>query len=398
MSPARLLDLTRSLRRAGRMPTGVDRVEHAYLDQFICDDVPAFGLIRTAFGYVLLNRDGMIAFRDRLNGNLKWGRADVLSRLPRRREQALTQAETDVRRHAMARCLPPRLGRMLQQHLPSGFAYYNVGHSNLTDRVFQNVRSASGSIEVMIHDVIPLEYPQYQRPGTIAPFRAKLERVRRHADRVIYNSEDTRQRTETVMQEWGPPPRGIVSHLGTISTVPQLSELPAGLPPQESYFITTGTIEPRKNHQFLLDLWGRMGADAPVLLICGSRGWNNDAVFAQLDQLSPEGRIREIANLNDGAMSALVERSAGMLFPSHAEGFGLPPIEALQLGTRVLCNDLTVLHEIIGDNATFAPVSNPELWLKTIQSWKEMPPPADKEAIFVGPSWTNHFKTVLRLR
>ena len=54
------------------MPTGIDRVERAYLDHFVRDDVPTFGLIRTAFGYLLLDRAGMIAFHDRLRGTVEW--------------------------------------------------------------------------------------------------------------------------------------------------------------------------------------------------------------------------------------------------------------------------------------------------------------------------------------
>ncbi|MGC1502606.1 MAG: glycosyltransferase [Sulfitobacter sp.] len=380
------------------MPTGIDRAERAYLDHFISDDVPVFGLMRTAFGYVLLDRGGMIAFNDRLVGTAEWGHAGILSRFSRSRNQSLMQALSDVRRHARARCLPMRLTQTLRKHLPTGFEYFNTGHSNLTERVLQSVKSASGSVDVLIHDVIPLEYPEYQRPDTIRPFRDKVERVHRLADRVIYNSRDTRQRTEAVMQNWGRPPVGIVSHLGTVRPTCDPSELPDGLPPAQPYFVITGTIEPRKNHAFLLDLWDQMGSEAPMLLICGTRGWNNKAVFGRLDQLTPESPIRELPNLDDCTVSALVAQSAGLLFPSHAEGFGLPPVEALQLGTRVLCNELAVLREVIGDHATFASVFDQELWLKTIQSWKKTPPTADKAPVFVGPNWADHFKTVLRLR
>lgn len=60
-APAVLLDLSRLLARAGRLPTGVDRVELAYLRHFLGLDVPVFALARTAYGYVLLDRAGMQA-------------------------------------------------------------------------------------------------------------------------------------------------------------------------------------------------------------------------------------------------------------------------------------------------------------------------------------------------
>ena len=91
--PARLLDLTRSLRRVGRGATGVDRVELAYLSHLLTEDAPLFGVARTALGYVLLDRDGMRGFQDRLRGRIPWGRADLLSRLPRGRAVALSRAD-----------------------------------------------------------------------------------------------------------------------------------------------------------------------------------------------------------------------------------------------------------------------------------------------------------------
>lgn len=112
------------------------------------------------------------------------------------RSVALTRAESDLRRLARGRCLPAGLPSLLARHLPPGFAYLNVGHSNLTDRVLGGVKKAQGRIAVLIHDVIPLDHPAYQRPGTVAPFRAKIDRVSAQADLVIYNSQDTRQRSE----------------------------------------------------------------------------------------------------------------------------------------------------------------------------------------------------------
>ncbi|MEP5731661.1 MAG: glycosyltransferase [Sulfitobacter sp.] len=391
----RLLDLTRSLRRTGRIATGVDRVEHAYLDQFLADQTPVFAVMRTAFGYVLLDRDGMAAFQARLLGQADWGDADFLSRLPRGRTKTLSRAETFVRSTAIARGLPSHLRRMLTRHLPVGFGYFNVGHSNLTDRMLQAVRDAKGQIHALIHDVIPLEYPQFQRPGTIQPFEAKLRRVSRLADRVIYNSHDTQKRSETQMQPWGRVPPSIVAHLGITAPIADASTLPAGLPPEPAYFVTVGTIEPRKNHAFLLDLWADMGDAAPPLLLCGTRGWNNDAVFERLDALPKDSPIKELPGLSDPALAALIKSSAGVLFPSLAEGYGLPPAEALQLGARVLCNDLPALREFLSNSPSFIPFSDKELWLQTIRRWEINPPDAVPSTAFESPTWAHHFKVVL---
>lgn len=398
MAPsARLLDLTRSLRRTGRMATGVDRVELAYLEHFITDDAPVFGILRTALGYVLLDREGMRAFHGKLMGQMPWGPPSALSRLVRGRSVIVQSAESDARRSGIGRCMRGRLTQLLQRYLPTGFAYYNVGHSNLTDRMLGGVKAVGGSIHTLIHDVIPLEYPEYQRPGSVAPFRAKLARVSAYADRVIYNSHDTQKRTEQYLLQMGRVPNAIVAHLGTIFLVPDLSALPVGLLPEGPYFVTVGTIEPRKNHAFLLDLWAEMGPSAPPLLICGGRGWNNHSVFSRLDALGPSDNIHECSGLPDAALAALVQNSAGALIPSFAEGYGLPVVEALSLGARVLCNNLPIFHEIVGEKVIYAPVSERSLWISTTREWEISQPVAQDQAEFEGPQWRDHFKTVLSL-
>ncbi len=398
MPSARLLDLTRSLRRAGRIATGIDKVEQAYLSHLLADDIPTLGLLRTAFGYVLLDRLGLQAFLDRIEGRVAWGSADLMSLLPRGRNAVHKQAESDVRRFAIARTLRGRLTKMLSASLPDGFVYYNVGHSNLTTRVMTAIHASYGKIAVMVHDVIPLEHPKFQRAGSVEPFRVKIQRVSKFADWVIYNSADTQQRTESLMYDWGRVPSAIVAHLGTIKPLVDTNTLPPGLPVDQPYFVVVGTIEPRKNHVFLLDIWDEMGAKAPPLFVCGSRGWHNEAVFSRLDQMTIVNNVFELSGLDDVALATLVKGSAGMLFPSYAEGYGLPPLEALTMGTRVLCNDLQVLREVLGNKPVYASVCDRYLWINTIKSWATDPPKVLEGDPFTGPSWSDHFKTVLRLR
>lgn len=396
--PARLLDVTRLLRRAGRIWTGVDRVELAYLDALIADPVPVWGLARTPFGYVLLDQSGLVAFQRGLTGTEPFAAPDLVSRMQRRLSPGARRAQAEVRRRAVARCLPRGLARMLARHLPRRVSYLNIGHSNLTARVLQAVRNVPDAhIAVFVHDVIPLTHPECQRAGTVALFEAKMRRVRTHADLIVYNSADTRAQTERVMGDWGPVPQGIVAHLGTSLSVPDQQALPEALPPTEPYFITVGTIEPRKNHELLLDLWEDLGADAPVLLICGSRGWNNDAVFARLDAMAAGGRVREVSGLTDPALAALIEGAQAMLFPSLAEGFGLPAVESLMLGTPVICSNLETFREVLTDNAVYIDDSGYDLWKSVLVNWAEQPRVTRQVIGFVGPSWDEHFKAVLRL-
>ena len=392
--PARVIDITRLIRRAGRVLTGVDRVEMAYVRALIAQDCPVFALARTPFGYVLLDQSGLIEMEQRLSGKSPFSRPDLLSVMQRKLSVIERSAQADLRRLSMARCLPNRLISMLRQHVPNGASYVNVGHSNLTSRVLQSAKTAlSGPIAVMIHDVIPLDFPQFQRAGTVDVFREKLRRTQTFADVVIYNSADTQVRSERHMRAWGAVPRGIVAHLAT--DLPQPN--PEFVCPHAPYFVCIGTIEPRKNHAFLLDIWQEMGVDAPHLHICGGRGWNNKNVFDRLDALPADTKIIEHNNMNDADMAALLNGSNGLLFPSFAEGFGLPPIEAACLNVPIVCNPLEVLRETLGDIPVYAGVSDSYLWINTIKELAQASPEARGSGTYKSTTWGDHFKVALRM-
>lgn len=397
-----LLDLSRLVSRAGRTPTGVDRVERAYLDHFLGLDVPLFALVRTAYGFALLDRAGMAGLRDRLSGALPWGEADRLSRMRRGLSAPRQRAEADVRRLAVARCLPARLTRLLARAVPRGAIYFNIGHSNLTDRVLTAVRlGADARIAVFVHDTIPLDFPQYQRAGIAERFGPMLRRVRARADWIICNSHQTGGDLHRIMGRWGPVPPIVVAHLGVDLPEPAAAwPHPAGFDPGRPYFVTVGTIEPRKNHGFLLDLWAGLRRDGirpmPQLVICGARGWNNEAVFHRLDSDPMIGRdVFELPGLDDAELAAALTGAAGLLFPSHAEGYGLPAAEAAALGVPVLCNDLAVYREILGDIPVYAQVGDIYPWQQRIMAMLAGERAGSGERAVEVPGWDAHFNTVL---
>lgn len=392
-----LLDLTRLVSRLGSGPlTGVDRVELAYLSELLSRSEPLFALVRTRLGFVLLDRVGAQAIKAQAMG-APLGRTDLLGRLLWYGNPLRARAEADLRRLALARCPRWKLSAMLRRHLPTSIAYMNTGHANLTDHGLRSLRRVPGlRITVLVHDAIPLDYPQYSRAGMSAVFARKMAAVSRHADRVAYSTSDARQRVEAHFARMGRVPPAVVAALG-VALPPTLN--PTNHP--RPYFVVIGTIEPRKNYGFLLDLWQALPQwlspdQMPDLLILGHRGWAAPSLFARLDATPPNVTVLE--GLPDDAVFSLLSGAQALLFPSLAEGFGLPPVEAAALGVPVFANALAVLQEILGDYPVYLPVTDSYSWLETIrksvQAGERQADPKKQRQV---PSWDAHFNTVLKL-
>jgi len=243
LSPlTRLLDITRLLRRAGTPRTGVDRVELAYLKWLSAHQDPFYAVARTPFGYVLVDKPGAAQMARHFETGI-FGPIDALGRLDRRRPQNVRRAEADLRRHSVARCLPRGLARMLRRHLPVGVRYLNTGHANFSARMVKALHGLNAQISVLIHDVIPLEAPQWHAPETSQRFAEFLQRVDAHADLIIYNSHDTQRRSAPWLTG---PQDHVVAHLGVDCA--DATPLPPDLKTPAPYFLCLGTIEPRKNH------------------------------------------------------------------------------------------------------------------------------------------------------
>jgi glycosyltransferase involved in cell wall biosynthesis len=161
------------------------------------------------------------------------------------------------------------------------------------------------------------------------------------------------------------------------------------------YFITIGTIEPRKNHALLLDVWEQLGTgpDVPQLIVLGAKGWAGPELFARLDRAIATGNVIHHADLDDGRAMGLLLGARALLFPTFAEGFGLPPIEALALGVPVIAADLPVLREVLGDKVVYLDPSDSYSWMETIRAMRQGG--AVGNACHAAPRWADHFKIVL---
>jgi glycosyltransferase involved in cell wall biosynthesis len=139
------------------------------------------------------------------------------------------------------------------------------------------------------------------------------------------------------------------------------------------YFVITGSIEPRKNHLLLLNVWKelvlREASTAPKLIIVGTRRGRCSEVTDTLDRSRLLKRhVIEVAGLSTPSLHRLLGNACALLMPSFAEGFGLPIIEALALGTPVIASDLPAHREAGGDAATYLSPIDGLGWLSEIQA------------------------------
>ncbi len=299
------LDLSRLLSRAGReTPTGIDRVELAYAEHLIAADASASFTATTALGGL-----GLVP-RDRAEGFIRAIGAAW------RGKPEVTGDERHVRRLAR-HC---RLAVLVSHH--------HLEKPAILARL--KARSPARFI-CLIHDLIPIEYPEYAKPGQAENHRRRIETAIRFADALIVNSGVTRDALLPYLEHAGLASPVLVAPLGLDLPAQPADSIDPGPPLDRPHFVYVGTIEARKNHLLLLNLWRQLatelGASVPLLVLIGQRGWEAENVVDMLDRCPAlRGTVIEHNNLPDSEMVRLLKGARALLLPSFAEGFGFPLI------------------------------------------------------------------------
>ena len=171
----------------------------------------------------------------------------------------------------------------------------------------------------------------------------------------------------------------------------------------DPYFLMIGTIEPRKNHDLLLQIWRTLADRADFrarLVLVGMKGWVTEQTVREID-LTPElqGRVLRVSGLSPAHLKELISGAAALLMPSFAEGYGLPIVEALSLHTPVICSDIPVFHEVSQGKARFRKLTDGLGWRDDIVEMAK--PRSGLRAYciecareFVAPTWTTHFRNI----
>ncbi|HEY1431607.1 MAG TPA: glycosyltransferase family 1 protein, partial [Stellaceae bacterium] len=281
--------------------------------------------------------------------------------------------------------------------------YLLVSHHHLEKirAIARLKREARACFVCLIHDLIPIEFPEYALPGQNDKHRRRIETAAALADAVIVNSTVTCESFAPYLARAGRTPPVLVAPFGV--------DLPKALPAETSavkqpYFVCVGTIEARKNHLLLLNLWRQLadelGDASPRLVLIGQRGWETESAIDMLERCPAlRGIVFERSNVPDAEAAHLVRGAQALLLPSFAEGFGFPLVEALALGVPVLCSDLPALRENGGDVPEYFDPLDGVGWRNAVIDYAL--PASTRRAAQLGrlsawrpPSWRDHFAAV----
>jgi glycosyltransferase involved in cell wall biosynthesis len=209
--------------------------------------------------------------------------------------------------------------------------------------VFASLNTASSVVPfALYYDALPLTHPEsFPRNADRSGAVTRYHRVVSQTDNVAFISESTRRVFEARIAR-----RRLRNGLVAQPGADALTARRQG-PPDAPRFCMVGTVEPRKRYPLVLDVFERLwSAGRPYeLVVLGRAAWEKQDLFERLERLSRDRPLRWIDDADDDGVLDAMSRSTALLFLSEAEGYGLPPMEALSVGCPVIVNqDLPALE------------------------------------------------------
>lgn len=252
-----------------------------------------------------------------------------------------------------------------------------------------NWKRGGVKVHVMVYDLLPLQYPEWFNDKTTSNFRRWIKWVAVYADSAICISDSVKTELGAwLVAKFNLPPTALPASTIVLGADISASAPSGGVPPDAEFLLArlrntpsvlmVGTLEPRKGHDQALAafdlLWQNQGVPL-ILVIVGQAGWKTDALQAQLRTHPQMGkRLIWLEDASDEFLARLYASCSGVLVASHAEGFGLPLIEAALHGKPVLARNIPVFREVTMPLVTYFDRDDTPALATAISTWLSSKP------------------------
>ena len=217
-------------------------------------------------------------------------------------------------------------------------------------RKHDRVNESGEQVVVTIHDALPWTHPEAYSPSVLSWYRAMAGRAQRYADAIVVPTHSVANELADVL-DLGDRIR-VIGGAPSASLTPPLDtdERALALDLPERYVLASGSLEPRKGIQALIKAFALPELAGVPLLIVGAPDWRGVKLEDVVEASGlPDGSVRALGPLSDEDLAVAIERAAVFVFPSTADGFGMPVIEAMSIGTPVVHADAPAVAEVAAD-------------------------------------------------
>lgn len=213
-----------------------------------------------------------------------------------------------------------------------------------------------GPVACTIHDTLFETHPQHFGAYFTAQAKLTFRHAARHSELLFTVSEFSRRELsrcyEVPAHRILLTPNGVAAQRFHPGSAGQAQLAPLGLS-SRGYLLTVGRLEPRKNHATLLRAYAQLGMDAPPLVIVGQaqqRGYK-ESLERCARSLGVANKVRFLDAVDDNVLPILMRHALCFIYPSFAEGFGMPVLEAMASGVPVIASATSALPEVTGGAA-----------------------------------------------
>lgn len=231
----------------------------------------------------------------------------------------------------------------------------------------------AGRHVITVHDLNFLYYPEYLTAESRRYYREQIGWAVQRADSISADSEHTRQ--DLIARLAVPPEKVRTIYLAANPLYRQtpapemVAQTLAGYNLPRGFLLFVGTLEPRKNVPVLIEAYARLRREEQVdlpLILVGGKGWLYEEIFATIEKQGIARHVHHLSGVSDEVLAHLYHAAGALALPSHYEGFGLPPLEAMHCGCPVVVSDRASLPEIVGDAGILLPPDDVPAWAEAL--------------------------------